>query len=167
MEMKKRIEEKRNEIINALKEADHAAYLTPCCEYRVYVDSEGVIGREEWLAGDNGRIQFREGYDRCYIATYCHQHFSVLWDYWFKDSDDFSDSFRLRFGSPLVDEDNIGRINLEQQGSETVKALGISESEYCEWLNENAKDALNEILESAELDGIYDDDLDCVIRTIE
>ena len=145
MEMKERIEEKRNEIINALKEADHAAYLTPCCEYRVYVDSEGVIGREEWLAGDNGRIQFREGYDRCYIATYCHQHFSVLWDYWFDSVD--HDAHKL--------------------GSETVKALGISESEYCEWLNENAKDALNEILESAELDGVYDDYLESVIRAFE
>ncbi len=167
MEMKERIEEKRDEIITALKEADRAAYLTPCCEYRVYIDTEGVIGREEWLAGDNGCIQFREGYDRCYIATYCHQHFSVLWDYWFKDSDDFSESFRLRFGSPTIDDNESRRVNLEQLGRETVKALGIPEREYCEWLDENAKDALNEILESAELDDVYDDVLDRAIRTIE
>ena len=167
MEMKKRIEEKRDEIIAALKEADRAAHEAPCFEYRVYIDTEGVIGREEWLAGDNFYSRFREGYGRCYLKTYCHQHFSALWDYWFADPDIFRENFRIRFGSPTIGDNESRSVNLEQLGRETVKALGIPESEYDAWLDENMEDALSEMLDSAELDGIYDDDLERAIRALE
>lgn len=69
-----RITANREKIIEALKAAERKSYLYPCCEYRVYIDSDNECGDEEWLAHDNAWFEFRRGYFRTYIHTFCHQY---------------------------------------------------------------------------------------------
>lgn len=72
-------------LINALKEADAAAKSNTACEYRVYIDSNGECGHEEWLAGDLGWYEFRDpDYRRYYIHTFCY-----ALDLWFVDPEEY------------------------------------------------------------------------------
>ena len=50
MKISELIRENTENLINSLKEADAAAYRNNDCEYRVYIDSNGECGIEEWLA---------------------------------------------------------------------------------------------------------------------
>lgn len=79
------IRENTENLINALKEADAAAYRNTDCEYRVYIDSNGECGIEEWLAGDLGWYEFTDpDYRRYYIHTFCYAR-----DLWFVDPEEY------------------------------------------------------------------------------
>lgn len=85
MKISELIREKTENLINALKEADDAAYRNTACEYRVYIDSNGECGYEEWLAGDLGWHEFRDpDYRRYYIHTFCYVR-----DWWFADPEEY------------------------------------------------------------------------------
>lgn len=82
------IRENTENLINALKEADAAAYRNTACEYRVYIDSDGKCGHEEWLAGDSGWYEFTDpDYRRYYIHTMCHEYYDIVRDWWFADDE--------------------------------------------------------------------------------
>ena len=79
------IRENTENLINALKEADAAAYRNTACEYRVYIDSNGEFGIEERPAGDLGWYEFRDpDYRRYYIHTFCYVR-----DWWFADPEEY------------------------------------------------------------------------------
>ena len=85
MKISELIRENTENLINALKEADDAAYRNTACEYRVYIDSNGECGYEEWLAGDLGWHEFRDpDYRRYYIHTFCYVR-----DWWFADPEEY------------------------------------------------------------------------------
>ena len=85
MKISELIRENTENLINALKEADAAAYRNTACEYRVYIDSNGECGYEEWLAGDLGWYEFRDpDYRRYYIHTFCYVR-----DWWFADPEEY------------------------------------------------------------------------------
>ena len=89
MKISELIRENTENLINALKEAEAASYRNTDCEYRVYIDSEGECGYEEWVAGDNGWFEFSDpDYDRYYIHTFCNQYYDIVRDWWFADDDD-------------------------------------------------------------------------------
>lgn len=76
-------------LINALKEAEAASYRNTSCEYRVYIDSKGECGYEEWVAGDNGWFEFRDpDYHRYYIHTFCNQYYDIVRDWWLSEVTD-------------------------------------------------------------------------------
>ena len=64
----------REKIVEALKAAERKSYLYPSCEYRVYIDTNGDAGDEEWLAHGSAWFEFRDGYFRHYIHTFCRQY---------------------------------------------------------------------------------------------
>lgn len=135
-------------ILNELREADKQAYRYTGCEYRVYVDTNSDVGTEEWAAGDNGWLQFREdGYDRVYVATLCHEYYSILWDYWFADSSDFAKCFTDRFGVSLQQED--GR-SLDDDATATCYAHGIPLDDYQAWLADEETDAIDQVCGDAD-----------------
>ena len=85
MKISELIRENTENLINALKEADAAAYRNTACEYRVYIDSNGECGQEEWPAGDLGWYEFRDpDYRRYYIHTFCYVR-----DWWFADPEEY------------------------------------------------------------------------------
>lgn len=73
MGISKLIRENTENLINALREADAAAYRNTACEYRVYIDSNGECGIEEFPAGYLGWYESRDpDYRRYYIHTFCY-----------------------------------------------------------------------------------------------
>lgn len=100
------IREHEGEIINAMRQADRSAYENTSCEYRVYIDSDGDVDYEEWLAGDNGWYQFRdEDYSRTYLHTFNHQFFDPLDEYMDPIPEDADlDAIRAECIDFLVDE---------------------------------------------------------------
>ena len=85
MKISELIRENAENLIDTLKEADAAAYRNTACEYRVYIDSNGECGYEEWLAGDLGWYEFRDpDYRRYYIHTFCYVR-----DWWFADPEEY------------------------------------------------------------------------------
>ena len=85
MKISELIRENTENLINSLKEADAAAYRNTSCEYRVYIDSNGECGYEEWIAGDLGLYEFRDpDYRRYYIHTFCYAR-----DLWFVDPEEY------------------------------------------------------------------------------
>lgn len=84
MKISELIRENTENLINTLKEAEAASYRNTSCEYRVYIDSEGECGYEEWVAGDNGWFEFTDpDYDRYYIHTFNKQYYDIVRDWWF------------------------------------------------------------------------------------
>lgn len=145
------IEENRDKILDELKAADEAAYRRPACEYRVYIDTEGDVGHEEWLANDNGWFQFRDGYDRCYIRTFCHQYYDILWDYWFNDADGGRSAFAYRFGYP-VEQDEDCEKTAEQEMRDTILAHGGNEADLEAWLEEMTDEAIDQATSECDYD---------------
>ena len=89
MKISELIRENTENLINALMKADAAAYRNTSCEYRVYIDSNGECGYEEWLAGDLGWYKFTDpDYRRYYIHTFCKQYFDIVSDWWFSGDDE-------------------------------------------------------------------------------
>ena len=86
MKISELIRENTENLIDTMQKAEAASYRNTSCEYRVYIDSEGDCGYEEWLAGDNGWFEFRDpDYERYYIHTFCKQYFDIVSDWWFSD----------------------------------------------------------------------------------
>ena len=54
------IEDRQDDIIVEMAKADADAYRNNGAEFRVYIDSDGKIGTEEWVAGDNGYFRFHD-----------------------------------------------------------------------------------------------------------
>ena len=89
MKISELIRENTENLINTLREADAASYRNTSCEYRVYIDSEGECGHEEWVAGDNGLFEFRDpDYERYYIHTSNNQYYDIVRDWWFSGDDE-------------------------------------------------------------------------------
>lgn len=85
MNIEKAMEERFEEIIKTMEEAERDSLRCRLMEFRVYIDTDGEVGCEEWTAGDNAWFKFKDGYNRFYIHTFNNQHFDILWDWWFFD----------------------------------------------------------------------------------
>ena len=152
---KELIEKNRDEIVAELRRADAMAYRNTGCEYRVYIDTEGDVGREEWPANDNGYYSFRDSdYSREYIHTFCHQFYSVLWDGWFTSQTEFSEQFKERFG---VELESTERYNFEADGEDTILKNGLSITSWYEWLDEQTEEAINWFVGDADYEIFLDD----------
>ena len=89
MKISELIRENTENLIDTMKKAEAASYRNTSCEYRVYIDSEGECGYEEWPAGDNGWFEFRDpDYDRYYIHTFNKQYYDIVRDWWLADEDE-------------------------------------------------------------------------------
>lgn len=88
MKISELIRENTENLIDTMQKAEAASYRNTYCKYRVYIDSEGKCGYEEWLAGDNGWFEFGAGYDRYYIQTFNKQYFDIVSDWWFANHDE-------------------------------------------------------------------------------
>ena len=89
MKISELIRKNTENLIETLQKAEAESYRKTSCEYRVYIDSEGECGYEEWVAGDNGWFEFRDpDYHRYYIHTFCKQYFDIVSDWWFSDRDE-------------------------------------------------------------------------------
>lgn len=108
MKISELIRENTENLINALKEADAAAYRNTNCEYRVYIDSNGKCGNEEWLAKDGGWYEFKDtDYRRYYIHTFCYEYYDIVRDWWLADDDDpEEDDDELDEDDDELDEDD-------------------------------------------------------------
>lgn len=85
MKISELIRENTENLINALKEADAAASRNTACEYRVYIDSNGECGHEEFPAGYLGWYKSTDpDYRRYYIHTFCYVR-----DWWFADPEEY------------------------------------------------------------------------------
>ena len=85
MKISELIRENTENLIDTLREADAAAYRNTACEYRVYIDSNGECGHEEWPAGDLGWYKFTDpDYRRYYIHTFCYVR-----NWWFADPEEY------------------------------------------------------------------------------
>lgn len=83
------IRENTEKLIDTMQKAEAASYRNTSCEYRVYIDSEGECGYEEWPAGDSGWFEFRDpDYERYYIHTFDNQYYDIVRDWWFSDDDE-------------------------------------------------------------------------------
>ena len=162
------IEANRDKIIAAMKDAERLSYLHPSCEYRVYIDTDGAIDSEEWVAGDNGYLQFRDGYSRTYVGTFCNQHYSILWDYWFVNGfSDFASEFESRFGIELHDSEDFDGMSMEEIGKAVAVANNIPRSEYLAWLDDETEEAIAEAISVSEGERTYDNMLDDSIKGME
>ena len=162
MNTTERINAKRGEILAEMEEADRRAYRHNSCEYRVYIDTDGAIDAEEWLANDNGRFVISDpSYSREYIRTFCHQFYSALWDYWFTDSQDFSDAFREEFGFDLSAE--YEDESMETQAELTLADQGIDKKRLADWLDKQEEMAIDSLVSDTE----YGEILDEAIQEIE
>ena len=151
---KELIEKNHDKIIAKMKEADAEAYRNTGCEYRVYIDTEGNVGREEWPANDNGYYSFSNSdYSREYIHTFCHQFYSILWDGWFTSLGDFSDAFQKKFGVEL--DSNRGN-DMEEDGENTILKNGLSVTNWYEWLEEQTEEAVNWFVSETDYEMILD-----------
>ena len=89
MKISELIRENTENLIDNMQKAEAASCRNTSCEYRVYIDSEGECGYEEWVAGDNGWFEFRDpDYHRYYIHTFCKQYFDIVSDWWFSAGDE-------------------------------------------------------------------------------
>lgn len=143
------IESNHEKILAELEAAEDSAYRFPDCEYRVYIDTDGETGREEWPAKDCGWYEFRGDYARCYIHTFCYQYFDVLWDLWFDDLNIAREAFESRFGFP-VEQDEDSYKTPEQEMRDTVLSHGGSNADLDAWLEEMRSDAITELTADAE-----------------
>lgn len=144
---------KREDIIRILKEADAESYRYPTCEYRVYIDTDGDLDYEEWVAGSTSWYQFRDGYDREYIHTFCNEHFDIMFDYWFNGIGEFESAFEERFG--FKPENDPDRSHWED-GACSCEERGISNYDYEEWLEEQQDEAIECIQCETDYDEIID-----------
>lgn len=149
---KELIEKKHDEIIETMKKADAMAYRNTGCEYRVYIDTDGNVGREEWPANDNGYYSFRDSdYSREYLHTFCHQFYSVLWDGWFTSQAEFAEDFKGRFGVELESTD---RYNFEADGEDTIRNNGLSLDDWAEWVEQKTEEAIEFFADETDYDEI-------------
>ena len=88
MKISELIRENTEKLIDTMQEAEAESYRKTSCEYRVYIDSEGECGYEEWLAGDSGYYQFLRDYYRYYIHTFCKQYFDIVSNWLFANHDE-------------------------------------------------------------------------------
>ena len=151
------IEANKSSIMDQMKEAEEAALRYPTCEYRVYISTNGLAGREEWPANASGYYQFRDGYERCYLRTFCHEYYDVLWDYWFSDPSEAAETFKAHFGYALDEDD--GR-SLREDMRCTVLAHGGTEEEFSHWLEEMTDDAVKESLSNTDFAEMFYDAVD-------
>ena len=151
--MKSTYEQKREQIVEAMREADAQAYRFPTMDFTAYVDSDGDVGIEESIHGDNSYSVFEDGYSRNYIHSFNHQHFSVLWDVWYQTAADFAEAFRDRFGVEL--ETERGR-SLEEDADATCEANGIGAAELAAWLGECTEEAIRFAQSETDYDEIFD-----------
>lgn len=151
---KELIEKKHDEIIEKMKEADAMAYRNTGCEYRVYIDTDGNVDREEWPANDNGYYSFGESdYGREYIHTFCHQFYDVLWDGWFTSLGDFAEGFHRKFGVELESEPNN---TMEEDGENTILKNDLSVANWYEWLDEQMEEAIGWFVGETDYEAILD-----------
>ena len=142
----------KEKIISHLKSADAMAYKNTNMEYRVYIDTDGEVGVEEWPAGSNSYYKFPEGYERIYIHAFCHEYFSIIWDYWFEDSGLFIDAVEEHFGEKFQMSEND---TLYYDGLDTCEKSGHSEAEYCAWLDSCEAEAIKELQNQKDYEEIY------------
>lgn len=151
---KELIEKNRDQIIEKMKEADALAYRNTGCEYRVYIDTDGHVGREEWPANDNGYYSFSDSdYSREYIHTFCHQFYSILWDGWFTSPGDFAEEFHKKFGVELESDPNN---TMAEDGENTILKNGLSVTNWYEWLDEQTEEAIEFFAGETDYDEILD-----------
>jgi len=151
---KELIEKNREQIIEKMKEADAQAYRFPTCEYRVYIDSDGDAGYEEWAAGDNAFLSFGDSeYRKAYLHTFCHQFYDVLWDGWFTSLGDFAEEFRKKFGVELESDPNN---TMAEDGENTILKNGLSVTNWYEWLDEQTEESINWFVGETDYDMILD-----------
>ena len=156
------INSKYNEIMDELKKVTALSYRHPKHEYRVYIDSNGEVGHEEWETRTQDFLRFDDpSYYRIYFCHFCGESYSILWDSWFEDSDEFAKAFRERFGVGLMTEK--GRTK-EEDGEATILEAGLSLTDYRAWLDECTEKAIVEDL-SSEL--CEDSCMDYIEQTIE
>lgn len=78
------IKANEDKIIDALKDAYRETLTHPDWECRVYIDSDGDVGREDYQAGDDSWLEFDdEDYVRYYLDTINNQYYDAVWDCWF------------------------------------------------------------------------------------
>ena len=147
------IGQNREKILNMMQIADADAFRNGSCEYRVYIDTDGEVGSEEWPANDSGWYEFHGDYDRCYIHTFCHQYYNALWDYWFADLDAAEFAFMKRFGYPVVDA--TGYLSADMWN--TVLLHGGSIDELVAWENEMTGEAIKDLTDGADYDVLLDE----------
>ena len=150
------INKRWDDIIEEMAKADADAYRSSGAEFRVYIDTNGEIGTEEWIAGDNGYFRFRDpDYDRYYLGIFCYQNYDVLWDWWFADTDEFRDAFIEQFGTNPISEDGDwdNWADMKRYGSEICKDAGIEG--FDEWIEEQRDEAIDEAIRMGLADRYY------------
>ena len=142
MKVSELIRENTENLIDTMKKAEAASYRNTFCEYRVYIDSEGECGCEEWVAGDLGWFEFTDpDYYRYYIHTFSNQYYDIVRDWWLADD-----------GEPDEDDDELEEDDdeLEEDDREAIMEEAIEAAI-------NSSEALGvyeEIIEYAIIDAI-------------
>lgn len=142
------IEQNWDSILAEMLEADEASIRYPSCEYRVYIDTDGDTGHEEWAANDNGMFSFKEGYDRCYIHTFCWDGVEIL-DH--ISPYDARYEFERDFGYPV--EQDCDRNFIEDMEA-TAAAHGDGEK-YAKWIEAQEEETVAWLLDEAKNNGDY------------
>lgn len=151
------IEDRQDDIIVEMAKADADAYRSSGAEFRVYIDTDGNIGTEEWAAGDSGYFRFHDpDYERVYLGEFCHQCYDVLWDWWFEDTNEFRNAFIGRFGTDPISEDGFWDTwsDMKSHGSEICKDAGIEG--YDRWLAECTEEAIDAAVDLSEAYDYYE-----------
>ena len=161
-------EKRHDEIIENLKAADKVAWKHNRCEYRVYIDSNGDVGREEWVAGDQGYYAFADGYSRYYIATFCHR-FESAFDC--IDTEEMKKEVEKKFGAVDWGRKDEDGFTIEECSNDIIDVcrtaatdMDILSGDFEAWLDAFEDCIINELIEDEDY---YEELLKLYIHQIE
>lgn len=171
-DLEKLVAEHGDEIIDALREADHDAYRNPHLKFSVALYADGtteeryeVAGSNSWYANDAAVAEF---------GDFCHQYFSPMWD-GFNNSNEMLNEL-LRVATPEErkqfdawrNETTLEEKLLWDDPDGNDEDYAPEPNESCRWIEENLTDlwdrveetAIDWLTDYADYDEIIDSELD-------
>ena len=157
-----------DEILEEMKDAQRLAMRYPKCEYRVYLDTNGEVGNEEWIQGDHGWYKFRdENYDRFYIHTYDNVSFDTIGEYFPTRSDFFE--YAERQWNLRVDDEEYSPYDCDflTFARNFYIDHGIDEDAYDRWMDDVFDEAIEFFIDLMDHDGVFERQFHQALRYAE
>ena len=167
MKLAELIKSKENELLPLMKDCAMNAMKNPSVEYRIYIDTDGVVNCEEWPQGDNAWYKFDGDYKRYYVDTQSCVNWSALGEYFPSAKDFFHDYVAERFGiEPNYENWLESDEGMFEYAKRTV--LGkVPESEWDEWLDSVEDEAIQFWVDDEDACGLFEARLENAITEAE
>lgn len=168
------IETNHDKIVEALREADRAAYRHTSCEYSVALFPDGTVEQRERLAGDNWWYENDPAVAE--FGRKCYQYFDVMGD-GYNGYGPLSEALIAECNETELEAYNAYLAEYQRKKREYYEDEDeyVPESdEICEWFRENSpvwerleEMAIEEFTTGCDADDSYEADIDSEIESLK